>query len=201
MLADNQPGYPMISVIQLQLAGQVDRPAFEGALAEALQRHPLLRALIKTAKRGLPCWTVVGVPPTPLKWSCGATPDMHDPDVPIDLSKEVGLRIAVHQGTDRATVTLHIHHACTDGTGVYRFIGDISGRLRHPHGARRRSVGVWRGGPFAAPRADRSCNEPADVRDVCPTSAAGPTPILEDTAPPTCPLGLAAHHRPRKSAR
>ena len=43
MLADDQPGYPMTFVIHLQLAGQIDRRAFEDALAEALQRHPLLR--------------------------------------------------------------------------------------------------------------------------------------------------------------
>src|SRR5208283_5292738 len=69
MLADDQPGYPMTFVIHLQVAGQIDRPAFESALAEALHRHPLLRALIKTAKGGLPCWTLAEDPQPAMNWA------------------------------------------------------------------------------------------------------------------------------------
>ena len=124
MLADDQPGYPMTFVIHLQVAGQIDQPALEGALAEALQRHPLLRALIKTAKGSLPCWTLLEDPRPAMDWACDTVPATCPTDKPVDLTKEVGLRIWVRQGPDRATVTLQFHHACTDGTGAYRFIGD-----------------------------------------------------------------------------
>ena len=43
----------------------------------------------------------------------------------IDLAKEVGLRIWVHTGAGRSEVLLQFHHACCDGTGAYRFIGDL----------------------------------------------------------------------------
>ncbi len=124
MLADDQSGYPMTFVIQLQVVGQIDRPAFEGALAEALRRHPLLRSLISTAKGGLPCWVLLEDPQPAMDWADDTASATCPTDKPIDLSKEIGLRIWIRQGSDRATVTLQFHHACTDGTGAYRFIGD-----------------------------------------------------------------------------
>ena len=124
MLADDQPGYPMTFVVHLQLAGQIDRPAFEAAVAEALQRHPLLRALIHTMKGGLPCWVPLSDPRPAIDWTSDATPANCSTDRPIDLGREIGLRIWCRQGAERATVTFQFHHACTDGTGAYRFIGD-----------------------------------------------------------------------------
>jgi len=35
------------------------------------------------------------------------------------------LRVWVRQGSERAVVTLQFHHACTDGIGAYRFIGEL----------------------------------------------------------------------------
>jgi hypothetical protein len=125
MLADDQPGYPMTFVIELQLGGQIDRAAFEAALDEALPRHPLLRALIKIAKGGLPCWMQAEAHRPELDWACDGAPASCATDKPIDLTREIGLRIWVCQGSERATVTLQFHHACTDGTGAYRFIGDL----------------------------------------------------------------------------
>ena len=55
-LADDQPRYPMASIIQLSFEGCLDPDAFEFALASASARHPLTRAVIRPAKRGLPCW-------------------------------------------------------------------------------------------------------------------------------------------------
>jgi hypothetical protein len=124
MLADDQPGYPMTFVIHLQIAGQIERSAFQVALAESLQRHPLLRSLIKTAKGGMPCWTPIEDFQPAVHWACETAPSNCPTDQPFDLSKQIGLRIWVRQGLDRATITLQFHHACTDGTGAYRFIGD-----------------------------------------------------------------------------
>jgi hypothetical protein len=45
----------------------------------------------------------------------------------IDLTRETGLRVWVRQGSERAVVTLQFHHACTDGIGAYRFIGELLG--------------------------------------------------------------------------
>ncbi len=46
-------------------------------------------------------------------------------DAPIDLRKEIGLRIWVRQGTDRAMILLHFHHACADALGSFSFVEDF----------------------------------------------------------------------------
>ena len=46
-------------------------------------------------------------------------------DEPIDLTTEIGLRIWVRQGTDRATVLFHFHHACGDALGAFSFVEDF----------------------------------------------------------------------------
>ena len=59
-----------------------------------------------------------------LDWACDAAPATCPTDKPIDLTEEIGLRIWVRHKRDHATVALQFHHACTDGTGCFRFIGD-----------------------------------------------------------------------------
>jgi hypothetical protein len=125
MLADDQPAYPMTFVIQLQLSGSIDHGPWEAALADALQRHPLLAALIKTGKGDLPCWMPAIDQPPEVHWGAEGTPIVCPDDERIDLARESGLRVWVRQGEQRATVVLLFHHACCDGTGAYRFIGDL----------------------------------------------------------------------------
>ena len=56
MRTDDRPEYPMAFILQLGLSGVIERPAFEAASEEALERHPLLRCVVRPAKRNLPCW-------------------------------------------------------------------------------------------------------------------------------------------------
>jgi hypothetical protein len=60
-----------------------------------------------------------------LNWRSEGTPIACPRGEGIDLAREVGLRVWVRQGKERATVVLQFHHACCDGTGAYRFIGDL----------------------------------------------------------------------------
>ena len=123
--ADDQPGYPMTSVIHLDFSGTLDRGAFEAALDDALERHPLLSSLIKPAKRALPCWVSAdGLKPW-MDWGTLDEPIQCPGSESIDLRREVGLRIWFRVGDDACRITLQVHHACTDGTGVYRFLGDL----------------------------------------------------------------------------
>jgi hypothetical protein len=125
MCTEDRLTYPMAFVIQLDFSGDIELPAFEAALDEALQRHPLLGCLVQPAKRNLPCW-VPALDVMPLV-------DRADEQVPvscprgerIDLSQELGLRIWIRQGDGRVRLTLQFHHACCDGIGAYRFIGDL----------------------------------------------------------------------------
>ncbi len=122
---DDTARYPMTSTIHLDFTGQLQRAEFEMALDEALERHVLLRSIIKPAKRNLPCWVKA---PDRLPWT-----DWGPKDKPlilpgseqIDITKSSGLRFWIRGDEESTRVTLQVHHACTDGTGVYRFLGDL----------------------------------------------------------------------------
>ncbi len=125
MLADDHRGYPMSFVVQAQLSGQINRGAFEEALDEATARHPLLRARIATGKGALPCWMLASDQKPAVDWGAEETPIACPAGESIDLTKEIGLRVWVRQGGAGARVLLQFHHACCDGTGAYRFLGDL----------------------------------------------------------------------------
>ena len=125
MIADDQVGYPMSFFIQLQFYGQIERGAFEGALDEALNRHPLLRAWIETGRGGFPFWVSAKGQLPDGDWGSEETIITCRHSEAIDLGREIGLRVWVRQGLQRAKVLLQFHHACCDGTGAYRFIGDL----------------------------------------------------------------------------
>jgi hypothetical protein len=123
--ADDRPAYPMTFTVQFVFTGNVNMPAFEVALLAALARHPLLRSHRKPAKRGLPCWVLSECTMPIVDWGPPNEP-LHLPSgEPIDLANEVGLRIWVRVGDGRSTITFQFHHACCDGIGSYRFLGDL----------------------------------------------------------------------------
>jgi hypothetical protein len=133
---DDRPSHPMAFLSVWEFSGVIDRPAFEGALADAIARHPLLHAFVRPAKRGQPCWVDSKGALPQVVWGDLARPITADRGERIDLAGEVGLRIWVQQGENRAKVTFQFHHACTDGIGASRFIGDLLAfyALRMPNG-------------------------------------------------------------------
>jgi hypothetical protein len=54
-LADDNPRYPMTSIIRLEFSGRMDEAAFRAALDSATARHPLTRAVIRPAQGGAWC--------------------------------------------------------------------------------------------------------------------------------------------------
>ncbi|MEZ6088814.1 MAG: hypothetical protein R3C05_12470 [Pirellulaceae bacterium] len=58
MVWDDRPEYPMTFVVQMEFDGQIDRRAMEEALTLALQRHPLLQAIVQPAKGRRDCWSM-----------------------------------------------------------------------------------------------------------------------------------------------
>ena len=125
MLADDHPGHPMSFVVQVQLSGQIEREAFESVLDEALDRHPLLRAHIASGKGDAPCWKLASESRRDVDWGSDEEPMTCPDGESIELTKETGLRVWVRQGVNDARVLLQFHHACCDGTGAYRFLGDL----------------------------------------------------------------------------
>lgn len=125
MVADDQPAYPMTYVIQLQLLGQLSTEAFKAATHDALDRHPLMRSIIAVRKANKPCWVEAKDIEPFMDCAPEGTPVGCERGELIDPTQEIGVRIWVRQGAERATVLFQFHHANTDGTGSYRFIGDI----------------------------------------------------------------------------
>ena len=137
LLADDRPDYPMTFTIQLEVAGVIDAPIFETAVARGLERHALLRAKLQ-GRRGAAHW-LPGTHPAPaVDWNVEGVPlDPHG-SAHIDLRREAGIRIWVRQGNAQAQLTLQFHHACCDGIGALRFIGDMLayyGEIREPGAA------------------------------------------------------------------
>lgn len=151
-LAEDRDPYPMAFPIRLDLTGVIDRGAFEQAVAAALQRHPLLHALLKRAKRKKLCWVGAGDRRPVIDWASADVPVRCVPSERIDLTRETGLRIWVRQAESTATVTLQFHHSCADGIAAYRFIGDVLALY-----------GLAVGGPDEPPRLEEL--DPARLRN------------------------------------
>ena len=122
---DDTADYPMAFTSHLKFSGEIQRVPFERALVEALSRHPLLRSLIKPAKAGKPCWVSAGDLMPKIYWGNLGDEFKFESTERIDLTEEVGLRIWIHTDDDKSEILLQFHHACCDGTGAYRFIGDL----------------------------------------------------------------------------
>ncbi|RMF38433.1 MAG: chromosome condensation protein [Planctomycetota bacterium] len=124
MFLDDSPEYPMTFAEQYEFSGQIDRTAFEAAYQEALDRHPLLTAIIQPAKANRDCW--VASPRRPqIDWGDWEAPITLPQGEFINLREDPGLRVWVRQDDQRAAITLQFHHATVDGIGSYQFLGDV----------------------------------------------------------------------------
>lgn len=141
MEMDDRAAHPMTFVIEVQLSGEADRAAFEAALLGALVRHPFLRALVKRRKRNQLCWVSSAELTPQLDWSDEDLPiELPSGSEAINLDEEVGLRVWVRRRRGETCLTLQFHHACCDGVGAYRFIGDLLalyGQVTAPAGEER----------------------------------------------------------------
>ncbi|MCA9264207.1 MAG: hypothetical protein KDA60_10185 [Planctomycetales bacterium] len=128
---DDRPRYAMTSVIHIDFEGEIEAEAFDRGLADAQARHPLLRANVRPAKRNLPCWVAAKDPRPTVIWGKLGDPITLEHGESFNLAEEVGLRFWNHNGDGQSRMTIQVHHACTDGTGVYRFLGDFLAAYAH----------------------------------------------------------------------
>ncbi len=125
MLLDDRPDYPMAYAIRLKLTGEVLRSAFDSALEEALSRHPLLCAVVDRSARSGPVWRLAKEQRPIVDWDAIGVSIESPHGERIDLTAEVGLRVWVRQANGAVELTLQLHHACCDGIGSLRFVGDL----------------------------------------------------------------------------
>jgi len=124
---DDHPRYPMVFYVDLDFTGRLDADRLAIALQEALDRHPLLCAIVQPGRRGRPSWVLAPERMPRVDWGSSNTPLYFSQGESIDLAQEPGLRIWARTTETSTKLTLQFHHATCDGTGAYRFIGDLLG--------------------------------------------------------------------------
>lgn len=126
-LIDDCPEYTMSFFLDLDFSGQLDQEIFQDALDEALLRHPLLYCVIEPAKKDRLCWVLAHDRIPAVDWADEGVPLNVEDNGFIDIRNTTGLRVWVRQSADGARVTMQFHHSACDGTGAYRFVGDLLG--------------------------------------------------------------------------
>ena len=126
-LSDDHPEYPMVFYLDLDFSGQLDQQRMSEALEEALYRHPLLFCVVQKAKQNRLCWVPAPDKMPKINWADESVPVDFESGDYIDIRNQTGLRIWVRQSDSGAKMTLQFHHAACDGTGAYRFVGDLLG--------------------------------------------------------------------------
>lgn len=126
LLRDGRPGAPMVFPLVLNFVGQIDRSAFERAVAETLTLEPLLAARVKR-RRSHRVWLPCETPPAVL-WEDCAENSLSDrtrtvtPVIPIDLETETGFKVVATVAANEVKLACYFHHASTDGLGAIRFM-------------------------------------------------------------------------------
>ena len=123
-LCDDSPAFPMVFYVELRFSGTIDREGMSAALTKALYRHPLLYATVNPDKRRRLRWTLAPNQMPSIHWDTSASVGLADQGEYLDISLQPGLRIWGIQSSSETRLSLQFHHATTDGTGAYRFIGD-----------------------------------------------------------------------------
>lgn len=134
MVADEQPDAPKNCSAEFYFDGAINREAFEQAIHRALQRHRILRAVVRGKGNRL-FWH-----PTerasPICWSEGSELQGHEDFPRLDITQIPGHRcwVNVHRVAEangnedatrfRSTLRVDFHHACCDAIGGMRFMED-----------------------------------------------------------------------------
>ena len=206
MLHDDRPDYPMSCAAEFSFDGQLDRSKFESAVEQALLRHPLLRAHIEH-RRGRP-WRWIAARTRPqVQWIGEADPAEYTNATPIDLRREVGMRIWVQEKDSRTKLIFEMHHACSDAAGGMIFVEDLLTLYaasfpcrggRKPELRKLDPSHLQRRGQFAGASGislQRLLNDVVDLRESYRFFSQRPQPIAERSVGPMLRTSVAAPRR------
>ena len=124
MLTDESRSHPMVSYLEVGLAGPVDLDCLAAALPAAYARHPLMAARIVPRWGRSPLWEGVATLP-PL--AVVTDPNRHlvpQGDEFLDLTASPGCRAAIETRGETSRILLFVHHACADALGMVAFVVD-----------------------------------------------------------------------------
>ena len=124
-LQDDHKNYPMVFYLDLDFSGKFESDKLTIALRDALFRHPLLFSVMQPAKQDRLCWVLAPDKMPAIDWDDADVPLGFEDGDYIDIRNTPGLRIWVRESDDSTHMTLQFHHSACDGTGAYRFVGDL----------------------------------------------------------------------------
>jgi len=123
-LLDTTAEFPMLVDGALHFTGCADRERLETALRQCLKKQPLLTGKIEK-RSGQYSWIASESPATIRHLDSPLDNNAAEWNAPIDLFQKSGLEFAVYYGTTETKLYYRCPHLCTDGSGFYRFIGDV----------------------------------------------------------------------------
>jgi hypothetical protein len=193
MVQDDRSSHPMTCGAEFTFQGRLDRKEFEWAVEQACGRHPLFCAHVES-RCGQP-WAWVAARDRPqVNWVGEGQAVDYERAAPIDLARQLGLRIWVQERLAETRLLFDFHHACADGAGGLTFVEDlltlysaaIDGRLRGEDIPQVNQALLYRRGRF--PRAlgfscARLADECADVRETCRFLTTRPEPLAQAADP------------------
>lgn len=115
----------MTGMFRLRFSSKLNFDAMDVAIRQTVERHPLLRATVRTdAKRGY-VWDVADSSTIKLERWTADSQNEYPAATFMDLTKTVGTRIWLVENSDTHDLVAQIHHACTDALGMCLFIEDL----------------------------------------------------------------------------
>lgn len=130
LLADDRAELPMAFWLRLDFQGTFDRSTFEAAVEAAVERHPLLGALVECEACGpvrdrFSRWVAADGARPFLDWGDLDEPSGNYRDCPLDLTAMPGLRLWIRSSQSRTRVEAQFHHSVCDAIGAARFLDDL----------------------------------------------------------------------------
>ncbi len=126
MFIDDSPRFPMTFVFQFDFEGDLNVDIFQDAVDQALQRHPMLRSVIRPAKGSRDCWVLADSYNSKIDFALYDTPILVDGSSEyIDLRNEIGFKGWIRHDENRTRFVALFHHSSVDGIGAYHFLNDV----------------------------------------------------------------------------
>lgn len=126
---DDSPEHPMVIVLRIVVEGRLNEEAFRESLEVSLAENPLLQSVVRPHWLGN-TWNLLATPELPLhveRFSDDQLP-MACPQKRLDLTKQPGILFDLRVSPGRSVLITYFHHACCDGIGSIRFVGDVFAR-------------------------------------------------------------------------
>jgi hypothetical protein len=120
---DDRREYPTCYPFELEFSGSLDRHRFATAWTAAIDRHPLLRALVDDSG-SRPMWIEGNGEIPEFEWAEVGVPILGLTEQ-LDLTAKPGIRCWLRIGSESSRIVLRFHHACCDGLGALQFIEDL----------------------------------------------------------------------------